>query len=502
MLEKFTELKSKLHELSVLRSLNSLLQWDQATGMPPAGAAFRGQEMAYTEKARHEKLCSPDLQKLVDELSPWAESLGRESVEARMLEALRRDIFLAVKLPKAFVGELSEHQSYTYNLWTKAKAENDFTRVRPALEKTLVMSRQMAEFYGYQDHPADPLLDMAEPGMRVASLRPMLEKLGQDLTVLLKKIAATNVKRAFPRGLYPKAQQLKFSRQVIQELGYNFQLGRLDESPHPFMTRFHAGDVRITTRVFEDDIQQCLFGCIHETGHALYEMGFDPQFNDTPLSDGTSVGMHESQSRLWENMVGRSYAFWQRSYPAFQKLFPEQLADFPLEHFYQAINQVRPSLIRTESDEVTYNLHVLVRFELECEMLEGALEVADLPKAWGDKYEKYLGTRPASDSEGCMQDMHWYIGFIGGYFQGYTLGNMYSAQFFETFLKEHPTFYEAEVSKGNYKSLNEWLRVNIHQHGRRYYPDELVKRVTGRELSTQPLLKYLEKKYLDPRLAK
>lgn len=499
--EKYLKLKSELLEISRIKSVIALAVWDQATGMPAGGANYRGAEIAYLEKLRHEKSTRPEFRKLVDDLLPWAAAQAPDSLAAKLIHVTKYDTDLAAKLPEAFVGELSEHQSKTYELWTKVKPAKDFAAIAPNLQKTLELSQRMAKYYGYQDHPADPLIGLNERGMDVRRLRPLFKNLAEDLSRLLKKIQKQNGRREIPPGPFDKVKQLEFSKKILRQVGFDFGQGRLDESMHPFSIRLHAGDCRITTRVYEQDLTECLFSSLHECGHSLYESGMHPDIDDTNLSDGASIGFHESQSRLWENIIGRSFDFWEYAYADLQKTFPAHLASFSLPHFYQAINQVEPSLIRTEADEVTYNLHVMIRFELECELLEGALSIDQLPQAWGDRYEKYLGVRPAHDGEGCLQDMHWYVMTFGGYFQGYTLGNMYSAQIFAQFQKGHPNFMSHDVRQGSFSPLLSWLRENIHQHGRAYTPDELILRLTGEPLSAQPLLSYLEKKYLDPRLS-
>jgi carboxypeptidase Taq len=296
------------------------------------------------------------------------------------------------------------------------------------------------------------------------------------------------------RQHFPEAHQLAFSHQVIAQLGYDLQRGRQDKTLHPFMTKFSLGDVRITTRVYEDHLAQALFSSIHETGHAMYEQGISPEFEATPLANGTSAGVHESQSRLWENLVGRSREFWQFFYPQLQAVFSTQLQDVSLETFYRAINKVERSLIRTDADEVTYNLHVAIRFDLELQMLEGKLAVRDLPQAWNERYRTDLSIAPSSDSEGVMQDVHWYTGSIGGMFQGYTLGNLMSAQFFAAALQAYPEI-PTQIQQGNFQTLLNWLQTNIYQHGCKYTPVELIQKATGKPLSIEPFISYISQKY-------
>jgi len=416
-------------------------------------------------------------------------------VEAAHYRRMRKAYERATGIPGAFVAQFTEHVANTYMVWTEARPANDFERLRPYLEKTLDLSRQMAEFFPGYAHIADPLIDMADEGMTVAVIRPLFETLRQRLASWVDVIAnCPQVDVSFLRRRYPKAQQLAFGERIAAAFGYDFTRGRQDETHHPFMTKFSHDDVRITTRVDEYDLANALFSTLHETGHALYEMGIDAAYDATVLDAGTSLGVHESQSRLWENLVGRSRRFWQHYYPALRATFPEQLADIDLETFYRAINRVEPSLIRTEADEVTYNLHVIIRFDLELELLEGKLSVAELPEAWRARYEENLGVRPPDDRDGVMQDVHWFAGPIGGSFQSYALGNIMAAQFYAAALDAHPEI-EDEIGQGCFTTLHNWLRHNIYRHGARYTADELLRRVTGQPLTLEPYLTYLSRKY-------
>ena len=372
---------------------------------------------------------------------------------------------------------------------------HNFKLVAPLLELTLEMSRQMANFFpGYQ-HIADPLIDDLDEGLTVAVIRPLFQKLRDGLAPLVGTITA----QAEPddsclRRQFPEADQLNFGAQVAQSLGYDFARGRQDKSPHPFTTSFSSGDVRITTRIKENFLSEALFSTIHETGHALYEQGINPAFDGTPLFDGASMSIHESQSRLWENLVGRSKSFWHYFYPKMQVVFPDQLKTVPLDQFYRAINKVERSLIRTDADEVTYNLHVMLRFDLELAMLEGKLAVSDLPEAWNEQYRTDLGVMPTDDSLGVLQDMHWFSGTIGGYFQSYTLGNILSAQFFAAASKAYPQI-SSEITGGNFSTLHRWLTENIYRFGRQYSAAAIIERATGGPLAIEPYLAYLRTKY-------
>jgi carboxypeptidase Taq len=353
----------------------------------------------------------------------------------------------------------------------------------------------LAEFFPGYEHIGDPLIEYSDRGMTVSSLRTLFAELRQGLAPLVKAISELPpTDDSCLRKNFPKSAQLEFGRQVVERLGYDFRRGRQDESPHPFMTGFSLGDVRITTRVDERMLTQALMGTIHESGHAMYEQGIDPDYENTPLADGVSSGVHESQSRLWENVVGRSLPFWEFFYPRLQSVFPDQLGSVSLDTFYRAINRVKPSLIRTEADELTYNLHVMIRFELEVEMLEGRLSIRDLPEAWHARYRADLGIAAPDDRDGVLQDVHWYGGLIGGEFQGYTLGNVFGAQFYEAAQAAHPEITE-QARTGSFERLHGWLKENVYRHGRKFTSPELVERATGKPASAGPYLGYLKNKF-------
>jgi carboxypeptidase Taq len=387
-----------------------------------------------------------------------------------------------------------EHSAASFQAWREARPANDFARVQPYLEKTLDYSRRLANFYPGYDHIADPLIDFADYGMKAADIARVFAELRAGLVPLIQKIAQQPpVDDSMLHRHFPGEDQIRFGKQVIQDFGYDFRRGRLDLAPHPFSTGFSVNDSRITTRITENFLPECLLSIFHEAGHAMYEMGCNPAYEATALRGGVSAGVHESQSRTWENQVGRSRPFWEHYYPILQGYFPDQLKDVSLEAFYRAINNVQPSLIRTEADEVTYNLHPMLRFDLELAMLTGELAVKDLPDAWNARYEQDLGITPPNHTDGVMQDIHWYGYAIGGAFQGYTLGNILSAQFMEKALQAHPSIPEM-IRQGNFQPLHGWLKENIYRHGSRYTAPELIQRVVG-GLDVQPLLRYLQKKY-------
>jgi carboxypeptidase Taq len=492
---KLKEVKARLTEINDLQSASALLGWDQNTYMPPGGAPARGRQIATLQRLAHEKSIDPALGKLLDELQSYAENLPYDSDEASLIRVARRDYERAVKVPSSFVAQFSEHSSASFQAWTQARPANDFAKMQPYLERTLDLSRQFADFFPGYEHIADPLIDISDYGMKASAVRAIFAELREQLVPIVQAITAQPpADAACLHQVFPEQQQVAFGLEVIKRFGYDFERGRQDKAPHPFTTEFSIGDVRITTRVKEKDLSEALSGTLHEAGHAMYEQGINAAFEGTPLANGTSSGVHESQSRLWENIVGRSRGFWHFFYPRLQQVFPDQLEGVALETFYRAINKVERSLIRTEADEVTYNLHVLLRFEFELKLLEGELSVRDLPEAWRDRFKADLAIVPPDDRDGVMQDIHWYSGFIGGSFQGYTLGNILSAQFFEAALQAHPEI-TGEIEAGEFGALHGWLRENIYQHGRKFTASELIERVTGGVLSIEPYVRYLRTKY-------
>ncbi len=495
MEDKLNELKTRIIEINDLESAAGLLEWDQNTYMPPGGAPARARQIGTLRRLAHEKFTDATIGRLLDDLHPYEESLPYDSDEASLIRVTRRDYERAIKVPPSFVAQLSEHMSASYQVWTKARPANDFARVQPYLEKTLDLSRQLADFFPGYEHIADPLIDFSDYGLKASTVSATFAELREQLVPLVQAISAQPVADdACLHQTFPEAQQLAFGLKVIKRFGYDFERGRQDKTHHPFTTEFSIGDVRITTRVKENDLGEALFSTMHEAGHAMYEQGVRMDFEGTTLAGGTSSGVHESQSRLWENIVGRSQSFWRFFYPRLQADFPGQLEGVPLETFYRAINKVERSLIRTDADEVTYNLHVLLRFDFELKLLEGRLAVRDLPEAWHERFKADLSVVPPDDRDGVLQDVHWFSGTIGGAFQGYTLGNILSAAFFETALQAHPEI-TSEIEEGEFGTLHDWLKENIYQHGRKYTPSELIERVTGAPLSVEPYIRYLRNKY-------
>lgn len=494
---KFQELKQRLLEVNDLNSAAAVLSWDQSTYMPPGGAAARGRQIATLGRLAHQKFTDPAVARLLDDLESYAVTQPYDSDDAALIRVTRRDYEQAVKIPAPFIAAFYEHAAAGYQAWTTARPANDFATVLPYLEKTLDYSRRMAEFYAPYKHIADPLINQSDYGMTVATIKPLFAQLRAQLVPLVEALTAQPpADDSCVRQSFPEADQIAFGVDVIKRLGYDFERGRQDKTHHPFMIKFSLGDVRITTRFKEGDFRDGLFSTIHESGHAMYEQGISMAYDGTPLAGGTSSGVHESQSRLWENLVGRSRGFWTYFYPRLQQRFPQQFGNVSLDTFYRAINKVERSLIRTDADEVTYNLHVIMRFDFELEMLEGRLAVRDLPEAWRARYTADLGVTPPDDKDGVLQDMHWFSGIVGGMFQGYTLGNILGAQYYDAALRAHPSI-PSEIEAGSFATLHGWLKENIYQYGRKYTAAEITERATGSSMTIEPYVRYLRTKFGD-----
>ncbi len=495
MENKLAELKERLFQVNDLNAAAAVLAWDQATLMPVGGAPARGRQMSTLARLAHEKFTDPAIGRLLDDLRPYEEGLPYDSDEASLIRVTRREYEQATRVPAAFVAEMTAHQSELYVIWEQARPRNDFGMVCDGLQKTLDLSRRMADFFAPYEHIADPLIDFADYGMKAASVRAVFDELRAELVPLVQSITAQPpADDACLHQTFPEDDQEAFFTEAIKAFGYDFDRGRCDRTPHPFTTNFSIGDVRITVRFNPTDLGEALFSALHEAGHAMYEQGSDLAYEGLPLAGGTSAGVHESQSRLWENVVGRSRPFWQFYYPRLQAAFPAQLKGVSLDTFYRAINKVQRSLIRTDADEVTYNLHVMLRFGLELDLLEGKLAVRDLPDAWRARFKADLGVEPPDDKDGVLQDVHWYAGLIGGVFQGYTLGNILGAQFYDAALKAHPDI-PAQIAQGQFETLHGWLRENIYRPGSKFTASELIARVTGGPLAVGPYIRYLKTKY-------
>ncbi len=494
MSEKFTRLKALIAEIADLNAAQAVLGWDQQTYMPPGGAEARGHQLATLGSLTHQKFTSAEIGALIDDLKVEFAEADPDSDDARYIKNIAKDYDRATKLPTEYVAKLAQLTAHAHETWAKARENADFSIFRPDLEEIVSMRQEYVTFFPPADHPYDTLLDEFEPGMKTAEVQEIFATLRQRQVALVKAITeAKQVNDDFLHLHYPEKAQWDFGVEVATKFGYDWNRGRQDKSVHPFTTSFGINDVRITTRFMEDFFPSALFGTMHETGHGLYEMGVCQDYERTPLAGGASLGVHESQSRLWENLVGRSKPFWEHFYPRLQETFPAQLGNVNLSNFYKGINKVEPSLIRVEADEATYNMHIMLRLELEIAMIEGSVAIKDLPELWNAKCEEYLGLTPPDDAQGVLQDIHWSFGGLG-YFSTYALGNLISVQLWEKANEEIPTLNE-EIRQGKFETLLGWLRTNVHVYGRKYEPQELVQKATGSKITPEPYLRYLEEKY-------
>ena len=493
MAQYFEQLKERLAPISNINRAAAVLAWDQSTYMPPGGARDRGEQMATLSRMSHEMFISDEMGELLEKAQTEVESLGYDSDEASIVRVTRRDYDRARKVPPEFVARHRRHASMAREVWIKARQEDDFNSFAPHLQETVDLSRELADLYGYEDRPYDALIEMVDPGITTGDMEQIFEELRQGQLPLIKEIVSRpEVDDSVLHQPFDEAKQEQFGAMVVERFGYDFKRGRLDRTVHPFAISFGLGDVRITTRYSPNFLSMALFGTMHESGHGMYEQGVGAELSGTPLARGASGGTHESQSRLWENIVGRSLRFWQAMYPELQKTFPEQTAGTSAEDFFKAVNKVHPSLIRVEADEMTYNMHIMIRFELENDFLEGRLSVSDAPEAWRDKMDSYLGVTPPNDREGILQDTHW-VGALGG-FANYTLGNVIGAQIWEKALADKPEI-TSEIEQGEFGTLLGWLQTNVYRQGRKYQPQELVERLTGQRITTGPYLRYLREKF-------
>lgn len=494
MTEKLERLKSLLGEVNDIGRASAVLGWDQQVNMPPGGGAARGQQLATLGKIAQEKFISDEVGRLIEDLKAEFAGADPASDEAAILRVVSRDYDKARRVPPEFVAEQAVASAKAFEAWVEAKGKSDFSIFLPHLEKNLELVKKYISFFPPADHPYDTLLDDYEPGMKTADVKQIFDGLRPKQVKLLKAIAsAKQVTDDFLHKKYSEKRIIDFGVGVITKYGYDWSRGRQDKAPHPFQTTFSLGDVRITTRFEADNPTASLFSTLHESGHAMYEQGVNPAYERTALMGGTSLAVHESQSRMWENLVGRSLPFWEHFFPVFKKAFPSQLDGVGLKAFYKAINKVEPSLIRVNADEATYNMHIMLRLELEIAMVEGKVDLKDLPEIWNTKMQEYLGITPPNDAKGVLQDVHWSYGAIG-YFSTYALGNLVSAQLWEKVNKDIKNLDE-QIRKGDFSGLLGWLRKNIHQHGQKFEPQDLVKKVTGSKIAPEPYVRYLTRKY-------
>jgi carboxypeptidase Taq len=496
---KLEELRVRLGEISDFNAAAAVLRWDQQTYMPPAGAEARATQLATLSKTAHARLTSDEIGALLEDLEAEAAALDYDSYKASLLRATRRRYDQQRRVPAELVAELSRARALGNVAWQQARAESSFAHFQPHLEKIVNLTIQKAEALGYEDRIYDALLDQYEPQMKAAQVETLFDEMKAGLLPLIRAIAEREARAPIDDSMlgqeFEDGKQWEFGIEVLKRIGFDFTRGRQDRSAHPFTTGFSWGDVRLTTRVFPRQLKAALFASIHEAGHGMYRQGIDRALERSPLSDAASLGVHESQSRMWENVVGRSRGFWSFWLPRLQSYFPAQLGGVGLDAFYRAINRVQSSPIRVEADEVTYNLHIFIRFEIENMMVERRVKVGDLPELWNAKTEEYLGFRPENDAQGVLQDTHWGGGMIG-YFPTYSLGNLLAVQFYQQAAGENPDI-PAGIEAGEFQPLLSWLRGHIHIHGGKYTPAELVQRVTGGPIRTQPFLDYVRAKYTE-----
>ena len=502
-MKAYQEFSDYIAQVSDILNAMNVLNWDARTQMPVGGSATRGYQLATLSGLAQEKLVSDQLQRLLESAETETSSLPEDGIVRRNLQAVREASELFRRTPERLTRDLAELRNEAQQRWGEARAKSDFAFFAPVLERMVVLQQELAEVIGYTEHPYDALVGLYEPGMTHSSLQVLFEQLKIGSLPLLERIKAAKPPRHdFLKREFPLEQQRMFGLEVARAFGYDLERGRLDVSLHPFEISFTRNDVRITTRYQSDFLTMSLFGTLHETGHALYEQGVAPELTRSALTSdlpglyavgGTSFGTHESQSRLWENLVGRSFSFWAHWYPRLQEIFPAQLEDVNLETFYRSVNRVAPSLIRVEADEITYNLHIMLRASLEAALIDGSLQVSELPEAWNAKMLEYLGLTPPDDARGVLQDIHWSAGYFGS-FPTYTIGNVMAAQFYQAAQKQISDL-ERTLELGDYAPLRGWLTKHIYQHGRRFSPHELLTRATNQGLNATAYLEYLEEKF-------
>lgn len=493
--ESISAFQTLVNEIHDLNATQSLLGWDLETMMPHKGSAMRAKQMATLAKLSHNLMTGPEMDQHMQRLRQPGIADTLDTMNQALIREVGQSYDKSRKIPIELLQAMVETTAEAHNVWVEARANKQFKQFKPCLQKIISLNQQMADALGYEDSPYDALLDEYEPGLTVKQLDPLFVKLKSDIVPLLQAIKNAGYKpdtTCLTKGTFPSEKQITFSKKILADMGFDFEAGRLDLSAHPFSSGSSATDVRLTTRIDEQDVFSALSSSMHEGGHGMYEQGINPALSRTPLSEGTSLGIHESQSRMWENQVGRSKAFWTHYFPQLQATFPE-LKSVTLEQFYHAINLVEPSYIRVEADEVTYNLHILVRYEIEKALIEGQMNVDDIPGAWAEKMKAYLGITPTHDAEGALQDIHWSHGSFG-YFPTYTLGNLYSAQFFNT-AKQQIADLDSNIARGQLLPLKTWLNKEIHWVGKSETADTIVRRVTGEPLNATYFVDYLWRKY-------
>jgi carboxypeptidase Taq len=485
-------LRRRLREIADLEGAAAVLVWDQNVHLPAGGAASRGQQLATLARLTHDRWLDAAFARDLERAERALEH-APDATAGDLVRVVRRDLDRKARIPSSFTAARAQQGAAAFAAWVEARASGRLRPALEALETTLEHARTYAGFFPGHAHPADPLIDARDEGATVASLRPLFGRLRAALVPWVAAWSSVPAPAPLPAGPFGPEAQLEAALDLAEAVGYDLRRGRQDLAPHPFSIRFAHGDVRVTTRVRPDDLTEALFSTLHEVGHAMYEQGVAAGLEGTPLARGASAGVHESQARLWENQVARSRAFWSFALPRLRLRFPD-FATVDEEQAYRAVNRVVPGRIRTDADEVSYNLHVIVRFDLELELLEGRLAVADLPEAWAERYRSDLGVTPTSANDGWLQDIHWFGGLIGGGFQGYTLGNVLSAQFHAAAARDIGDL-DGLVAAGDFAPLRDWLRDRVHRHGRSKPVDALVRDATGSPLDVEPYLAYLRVKY-------
>ncbi|MDF2961432.1 MAG: peptidase [Paenibacillus sp.] len=495
--QKLTQFKDYLKKMKGYEEAVGLMYWDMRTGAPKKGIATRSEAVGVLSGELFKMSVSDEMGEMLDYFSDKDYYSKLDRTDQRIVTECKKEYDRSKRIPPQKYQEYVVLTSQAESVWEEAKHEADYAKFQPYLEKIVATNLEFIDLWGYEGHKYNTLLDMYEPGMTVSKLDQVFGALREKVVPLLTAIQASPHKQAtgFLKQTFDKDKQKAFSLYILKQMGYDFEAGRLDETVHPFATGLNPGDVRITTRYLLDDVNSALFGTIHEGGHALYEQNISPELIGTPLCTGTSMGIHESQSRFWENMIGRSRPFWSRYYGDLKNNYPGQFDSVPVEDFYRATNEVKPSLIRIEADELTYNLHIMVRYEIEKELFSETVRVADLPEVWNEKYRDYLGVSPAHNGEGVLQDVHWSGGAFG-YFPSYALGNMYAAQMMRTIRKELPDF-DGLIEGGNLLPIKDWLAEKVYRFGKSMTPTEIITSVTGEELNPDYLVDYFHEKYGD-----
>lgn len=489
--KSYEQYKAKMQKIADVKYASALLQWDQETYLPPRGAEIRGRQIATLTEIAHEQFTDEKFGALLQELT----------VSGKLTDTERRNVDLSLydytkskKLPSAFVRKMSEAVNKSFHAWILARKENSFEVFRDPLAEIIALKKQEADLLGYEQHPYNALMNDYDRGLTVAKVDTLFAALKPQLLSLIQKITdLPQIDDAFLFGHFEKDKQWALGMEMLRRMNFSFDAGRQDISEHPFTINFNSNDVRVTTRIDEHDFANMLWSCIHEGGHALYEQGLPADQYGLPLGEYCSLSIHESQSRLWENCIGRGRAFWQNNYSLLQQYFPQQFSDISLDHFYRAINKVQPSLIRTEADELTYHFHVMIRYNIEKHLIDGTIGARDIPAIWNEMYRDYLGVTVPDDKQGCLQDVHWSHGSFG-YFATYSIGSLYAAQLHAAILKQNPSL-EAAISTGNYQPLLNWLQQHIYGFGRYYTSDELCKEATGEELNSNYFNHYASEKY-------